>query len=185
MSARWLFAWVGMLAALAGTGLWVATRPASSAAASVGAAPAALFAASFRDTEGRSRSLGEFHGKVVVLNFWATWCAPCREEMPAFQRLQERWGERGVQFVGISAEEGAKVAAFAKGLGVRYPLWVGGDEVSELSRRLGNRDGVLPHTVVLDPEGRPISARVGTYKERELEQLLEGAAGNVGQKRRT
>ena len=64
-------------------------------------------------------------------------------------------------------------------------LWVGGDEVSELSRRLGNRDGVLPHTVVLDPEGRPISARVGTYKERELEQLLEGAAGNVGQKRRT
>jgi thiol-disulfide isomerase/thioredoxin len=129
-------------------------------------------AAGFRDLQGGPRSLGEFQGKVVVLNFWATWCAPCREEMPAFERLQAKWKARGVQFVGVSAEEGPKVLEFAKRLGVTYPLWVGGDEVPELSRRLGNRQGVLPHTVVFDRQQAPIAERVGAYPEDSLDSLL-------------
>ena len=183
MSLRWLFALVGLLAALAGTGLWLATRPASRTVA-IEAAPAAIWAASFRDLDGRSRSLGEFQGRIVVLNFWATWCAPCREEMPGFQRLQGRWPGQ-VQFVGISADDASKVAAFARGLGVTYPLWVGGDEVAELSKRLGNRGSVLPYTVVLDRSGRVAAVKVGAYGEAELADIVTRLASNVGEPRRS
>lgn len=173
MSARWHFALVGVLALAAGTALWLAARPARAPAAIAGVAPSALLAASFIDLQGRSRSLGEFQGKLMVLNFWATWCAPCREEMPAFSRLQTRWAERGVQFVGVSAEEPEKVARFAKSVPVDYPLWTGGDAVSDLSRRLGNRLGLLPHTVVLSGDGRVLDMKVGPYTESELELRLD------------
>ena len=169
MSIRWLFSIVGILAMLAGTALWLANRPPAVAAL----APGALMAASFRDPEGRAHSLGEYQGKVVVLNFWATWCAPCREEMPGFERLQARWGSRGVQFIGVSSEDGAKVAQFARTLRITYPLWTGGDEVAELSKRLGNTLGVLPHTVVFEPDGGVATTRVGAYPEAELASVLE------------
>src|SRR6185295_11644615 len=125
LSSKWLFTLVGMLAALAGTALWLATRPAGVPGPTAPeVSTAAVMAAGFRDLQGRPRSLGEFQGKVVVLNFWATWCAPCREEMPAFERLQAKWGGRGVQFVGVSAEDASKVQDFAKRIGITYPLWV-------------------------------------------------------------
>ena len=180
MSTRWLFGAVGFLAMLAGTALWLANRPPSSAPAVVALAPGALMAASFRDLDGRAHSLGEFQGRVVVLNFWATWCAPCREEMPGFERLQARWGGRGVQFVGVSNEEAEKVARFARPLGITYPLWTGGDEVAEMSRRLGNERSVLPHTVVLDRSGHVVETRVGAYLEADLQKLLEQISGKSG-----
>ena len=176
---RWIFALVGVLAALAGTSLWLATRPPGFAGDTPASVPGALLAAAFSDLDGRKRSLGEFQGKVVVLNFWATWCAPCREEMPGFERLQQRWAGR-VQFVGISAEDAAKVVPFARALGIRYPLWVGGDEVGEMSRRLGNRLGVLPHTVILDRAGGVAGTRVGAYPEDELQEKLQQMASKSG-----
>ncbi len=175
MTARWFYPLVGVAALAAGTALWLATRPATTvtlppvAAPSIG--PAALYATPFSDTEGHPQSLGQFQGKVVVLNFWATWCAPCREEMPAFTRLQSRWGGRGVQFVGVSSEEAAKVARFGRELGVNYPLWVG-DAAPELSRRLGNSTGVLPHSVIFDGSGRVLEQKVGPYRDWELEAKL-------------
>ena len=172
---RALFAWVGLAAAFAGTALWLATRPAPPAAMG-GTLPGALMAATFKDLEGRPHSLAELQGKVVVVNFWATWCAPCRGEMPGFQRLQARWASRGIQFVGVSNEDAGKVAAFARSLGITYSLWVGGDEVNEMSRRLGNGQGVLPHTVVLDRSGASAAARVGTYPEDDLETALSRLA---------
>jgi thiol-disulfide isomerase/thioredoxin len=175
LSARWLFTLVGALALGLGTVLWLATRPAGReppAASAPSIAPAALLATAFVDDRGQRRTLAQFQGKVVVLNFWATWCAPCREEMPAFNRLQSRWEKAGVQFVGISAEDAARVERFGRELGIRYPLWAGGDEVREVSRRLGNRQGVLPHTVLLGPGGEILEGRVGPYTEDALERLL-------------
>jgi thiol-disulfide isomerase/thioredoxin len=180
LSLRWLFALVAVLAALAGTALWLAARPPSETVA-IEAAPGAVWAASFRDLEGKPHALGEFQGRIMVLNFWATWCAPCREEMPGFQRLQGRWPGK-VQFVGVSAEDAAKVAPFARSLGITYPLWVGGDEVAELSKRLGNSRSVLPHTVVLDEAGRVVAVKVGAYREADLAEILQRLAVNVGQK---
>ena len=185
MSAKWLFTAIGLAAALAGTALWLVTRPpaapsAPSGAAAPAIAPAAIFAATFVDAAGARRSLGQFQGKVLVVNFWATWCAPCREEMPGFTRLQARWGGRGVQFVGLSNEDGEKAARFGRELGVGYPLWTGGEEVAELSRRLGNRLGVLPHTVILGSRGEVLDMKVGPYMERELETRLAAFVGKSG-----
>jgi thiol-disulfide isomerase/thioredoxin len=171
VSAKWVFAAVGALALLAGTALWLVSRPPGPAPA-VGVAPGALYAASFSDRDGRAQSLGQFQGKIVVLNFWATWCAPCREEMPAFSRAQTRWAAQNVQFVGLSGEEPIRVAKFGRELAITYPLWTGGDGVGELSRRLGNRLGVLPHTVIFGPDGRVLDQRVGPYSEKELDERL-------------
>lgn len=173
MSNKWIFAGVGALALMAGTALWLGTqRGPEPLPVEAEAAPGALYAASFHDLQGGAQSLGKYEGKVIVLNFWATWCAPCREEMPAFARLQSRWGQRGVQFVGLSNEDPRRVAPFTRDLGINYPLWVGGDEVGELSRRLGNRLGVLPHTVLLDRSGNVLESKVGAYTENSLEEHL-------------
>jgi len=169
------FVAIGIAALLAGGILWWAARgPAP--AEHVAISPGAAWAASFRDLSGRSRSLGEFRGKVVVVNFWATWCAPCREEMPAFARLHGLWKERGVQFVGLANDDAAKVERFGRELAIPYPLWVGGEAVSELSRRMGNRLGVLPHTVILGVDGEVLDARVGPYTEAQLGDKLTSIA---------
>jgi thiol-disulfide isomerase/thioredoxin len=177
----WLpFAGIGLLAGLAGVSLWLAGRhaaPPPPPSGPVEVSAAAIQSAPFADPDGTPRMLGQFAGKVVVVNFWATWCTPCREEMPGFVKLQSRWQGRGVQFVGIAQDDPAKVVAFARELGVNYPLWMGGAEVMDLSRRLGNRLGVLPHTVLLDAEGRVIESRIGIFDEATLESRLAAIAG--------
>jgi thiol-disulfide isomerase/thioredoxin len=175
VSARWVFSIVGALAVLAGIAMWLGARGPEPAAV----APGTLFASRFADTRGKPQSLGQYQGKLLVVNFWATWCAPCREEMPAFRRLQERWAGRNVQFVGLANEEPLRVERFGRDLGINYPLLVGGDEVEELSKRLGNRLGVLPYTVILDGQGRIIETRVGPYTESMLENRLKSLAANA------
>jgi thiol-disulfide isomerase/thioredoxin len=175
-----LYVLVGAIAAAAGTAMWLASRPpAGPQVAPAEISPSALFAAAFVDArDGRPAALGRFQGKILVVNFWATWCAPCREEMPAFNRLQARWAARGVQFVGLSDEEPERVGRFGRDLGIAYPLWVGGDEIGELSRRLGNRLGVLPFTVLMDRHGNILESKVGTYTESTLEQRLTQMSAN-------
>lgn len=177
----WLpFAGIAILATLAGTSLFLAGRESAApqpAQGSVEVTPAALLSARFADAEGRPQSLATLAGNVVILNFWATWCTPCREEMPGFVKLQTRWKDRGVQFVGLAQDDPAKVAAFGRELGVNYPLWLGGAEVMDLSRRLGNRLGVLPHTVLLDTQGRVVESRIGVYAESMLDSRLAAITG--------
>lgn len=181
-----LFGAVGAAALLAGTALWQFGRhptqpqPESAPAAVVAIAPPALFATAFTDPSGATRAIGQYEGKILVLNFWATWCEPCRAEMPAFNRLHEKWAGRGVQFLGLSDESPEKAQAFGRTLGIGYPLWTGGDQVADLSRRLGNRQGGLPHTVVIDPSGRVVTQRVGPYTESELDLELAKTAAKSG-----
>ena len=104
--------------------------------------------------EGRLRDVAEWDGRLLVVNFWATWCAPCREEIPLFIRLQEQFGDRGLQFVGIALDEPANVAPFAAEYGINYPVLVGQGEAIELMRRFGSRYGALPFTAVVDRDGR-------------------------------
>lgn len=124
------------------------------------------------DLQGASQSLEQWRGRVLVVNYWATWCAPCREEIPVFVRLQERYGGRGLQFVGIAIDQPDKVAEFAREFGVNYPLVLGGVDAIELLRQVGNRAGVLPYTLVIDRKGNLVSREPGGIKEARLEQLI-------------
>jgi thiol-disulfide isomerase/thioredoxin len=170
------FAGIASLAVLAGSALWFGARPDASPSA-VDISPGALYAAAFVDRDGKHQSLGQFQGRVLVLNFWATWCAPCREEMPGFARLQARWGPSGVQFVGLALDDAGKVARFGDELRINYPLWTGEGSVSDLSRRLGNRLGLLPQTAIVDASGTVVVTRIGAFEEEKLDQLLTGILG--------
>jgi thiol-disulfide isomerase/thioredoxin len=110
---------------------------------------------------------------VLVVNFWATWCAPCREEIPGFVKLQERYGSRGLLFVGIAIDQPEKVAEFAQEFGINYPLLIGDLETLGLLRRVGNPGGLLPYTLVIDRRGNLVSREPGGFKEIRLDSMLQ------------
>ena len=134
---------------------------------------AAIHAAVLPDLEGRPQAMQQWRGKLLVLNYWATWCNPCREEMPLLSRLHERYSSRGVQFVGIAAEEVASVREFVRRLPVSYPLLAGGDAAADGTRAFGNVPLALPFTLVLDREGAVRATIRGRVREEALVKLLD------------
>jgi thiol-disulfide isomerase/thioredoxin len=131
-----------------------------------------LFAARMPDLAGAQSSLGAWRGKVLVVNFWATWCVPCREEIPDFIRLQKEYGDKGVQFVGIAADQGDKVLQFSNEFQINYPLLIGNYGALDLAKRVGDRASVLPFTVVLDRNGRLVHRQVGILKVAKLRSIF-------------
>jgi thiol-disulfide isomerase/thioredoxin len=132
----------------------------------------ALLAIALPDIDGREQPLGQWKGKVVVVNFWATWCAPCREEMPEFVRAQTDLGGKGLQFVGIAVDQLDKVQPFAKEIGVNYPVLIGGYGAMELSKAFGNRLMALPFTLVIDRQGGVAHTQLGPLKEAQLRSIV-------------
>lgn len=128
----------------------------------------ALLARALPDASGRMQAFSQWRGKVLVVNFWATWCAPCREEIPVFVRLQEEYGARGLQFVGVAIDQPDKVTAFARDFKMNYPILIGGMDSMEWVRRLGNRNGGLPFTIVADREGIIVANHLGAMTEQAL-----------------
>lgn len=139
-----------------------------------------LLALTLPDAEGRTQPLARWEGQVRVINFWATWCAPCREEMPHFVKLQSRYADRGVVFLGLAIDRPERVARFAAEIGVNYPLLLGDMALLSLAGRVGNRGEVLPFTVVVDRSGRMAARRTGIYTEEALAAILEGLIATRG-----
>lgn len=123
------------------------------------------------DLSGRAFG-GELKGQVVVLNFWATWCTPCREEIPLFNSLQAVQGKAGVQFVGVAIDEPEAVKAFLKTTPVDYPVLIGGMEAIDLSRQLGNHLQGLPFTALFDRDANLVYAQTGPISRALLEERL-------------
>lgn len=144
-----------------------------SAAAESRAAVERVYATRLADLKGDPQPLAQWRGKVLVVNFWATWCAPCREEIPVFVRLQERHGPRGLTFVGIAIDQPDKVASFAHEFRINYPMLIGNLETLELLRQVGNKAGVLPYTLVIDREGNLVTREPGGLNENKLEAILK------------
>ncbi len=124
------------------------------------------------DLQGQPQSFAQWRGKLLIVNYWATWCLPCREEMPGFSRVQEKYRDKGVQFVGISIDNAAKIAEFVKATPVSYPLLIGDIGVMENSAALGNTRQALPFTAVFDRQGRLVSTKLGRLPEADLEHQL-------------
>ena len=135
---------------------------------------AALLSATYPDLSGRPRRLLEWQGRPLLVNFWATWCAPCREEMPMLAEMRPSYLQKGAEFVGIGIDQGPKIAEFAKTYPVSYPLLVADAGAIELMRSLGNSAGGLPFTVVLDRQGAVGYSRLGPVSRPEVEKVLNG-----------
>jgi len=136
------------------------------------ATSAVIYATSFPDLDGKAQSLGQWQNKLLVLNFWATWCAPCKEEMPLLAKLQSEFGPQGIQIVGIAIDSRQNVANFSKMSPTGYPLLPDEVRAMDFSKRMGNRLGLLPYTVVISPAGDVIFKRMGIVKEGEMRDLL-------------
>ncbi|OGA29029.1 MAG: hypothetical protein A3I01_20285 [Betaproteobacteria bacterium RIFCSPLOWO2_02_FULL_65_24] len=134
---------------------------------------AQLGALELPDLQGKTRSLADWRGQVVVVNFWATWCEPCREEVPALQRVRSRYAANGLEVVGVAFDTAAKVQQFAVEFAVSYPLLIGGLGSIDLTRKLGNRLGALPYTLVLDRQGKIALAHLGAVSEARLRAVVE------------
>ncbi|MCB1724329.1 MAG: TlpA family protein disulfide reductase [Chromatiaceae bacterium] len=130
-----------------------------------------LPAFAYRDLEGKLRNSSEFADKVVVLNFWATWCPPCRKETPEFVAMQDAFNN-SVQFIGIAIDDAEPVREFANGFKMNYPVLLGDVDAVALSRRLGNRYEGLPFTVVMKPGGNVVLRHAGGIERGQLEPLL-------------
>jgi thiol-disulfide isomerase/thioredoxin len=135
-------------------------------------AAAALRELSLADLQGRQQALAQWRGKVLVVNFWATWCQPCREEIPGLLRIEREQAGKNLQMVGIAVDNADNVKQFAQQFKIDYPLLVGGLDVLEISRRLGNRAGGLPFTVVMDSGGNLVKTHLGQISEKDLGQVL-------------
>ncbi len=124
------------------------------------------------DLTGKSRRLNEWRGQVLVLNFWATWCPPCREEIPLFIDLQKRHGRDGLQFLGVAIDHQEDVVRYVAEIGMNYPTLVADDNAMELMRSYGNRTGSLPYSVVIGRDGQIMARKLGAFQGQELENLL-------------
>lgn len=166
-----VFVGAGAVAALAGGAVaWrgLAPQPSSDKASNI------LFAQRLSALDGSEQALAQWQGRRLVLNFWATWCAPCVDEMPELDALQAELGSRA-QFIGIGIDTAANMRRFVEKVPVRYPLLVGGNVGTELSRELGNASGGLPFTVVIDEKGRVIHQYAGRIKVDTLRQAITQA----------
>lgn len=132
-----------------------------------------LLRTSFATTEGQWQTLAAWRGGVLVINFWATWCPPCREEMPMFSRLQTKYKDKNLQFVGISIDSVAKVREYQSIEKLAYPLLMGSPDAMSLSVALGNRAQALPFTVLITRQGTLDSVKLGLFSEEELEARLQ------------
>jgi thiol-disulfide isomerase/thioredoxin len=159
---------------LAGVGVAAAAGGALSGAFFLqsGSGAAELLGARLNDLEGRPRRLLEWQGRALLCNFWATWCAPCREEVPLLVAAKQQLTPHGPEIIGIGIDHAYKIREFAVTYKINYPLLVGDTTVLGVIRGLGNASGGLPYTVALDRSGAVVGRKLGAFSDAELRQVL-------------
>lgn len=158
-----------VLAALAALGLGMLTR----SWMSVAPAAESDLAIEFPDKDGKPHRLEEWKGKILVVNFWATWCPPCLEEMPEFARLQDELGPKGLQFVGIAIDDAQAVGSFLASKPMNYPILIGEAGGEAWATKLGNHMHVLPFSAVFDSSGRLAHVHTGVFRRADLLEVFD------------
>jgi thiol-disulfide isomerase/thioredoxin len=163
-----------ILGAAVGVAVYFYTKPQELPSMPVASAAApALMAAKLPDLNAQPQALEQWRGKVLVVNFWATWCAPCREEIPELIKFQSEYGPKGVQIVGIAIDAADKVKPYSEKMKMNYPVLIGENEGLDLVQRAGNSLGGLPFTVVLDRKGNAVSSQLGSVNAEKLRSLVK------------
>ncbi len=126
------------------------------------------------DLQDRNRHLLEWCGKVILLNFWATWCGPCQIELPHLVEYQRRYGRHGLQVIGVGLDRPDKLENVVRTLDIPYPvLHISSRQGGRLLRQWGNSQGVLPYTVVIDRSGSIVFTHIGVFDDEAFEFFVK------------
>lgn len=132
----------------------------------------ALFNATMPDEKGHPQPLKQYAGKIVVLNFWATWCEPCREEMPELSKLHDTYKNKNLVVLGVAIDDVGAVGNFVKETKVSYPLFAADMQGMQYATNLGNDKDVLPYTVIIKADGTIAKTYFGRVTQHLLEETL-------------
>lgn len=169
-----------LVAIVAGLGMMQALQPArtqNTTAEQTGAMTQAWAAAqvadrlpefSLPDLSGATRDIAEWRGDVIVLNVWATWCAPCREEVPMLIEAQDRFAAQGLTVIGLTLDHPAPAQRFADNFGINYPLLIDDSDQRAVMAQLGSQSLGLPHTFIVDRDGSIVGFHLGLMSAQEL-----------------
>jgi peroxiredoxin len=138
---------------------------------------AALLAEPFTDLEGRTTRLRDWSASVVLCNFWATWCEPCREEVPLLVAAKQQFAAIGLEIAGIGVDDAGKLREFARIYRITYPVLIAARGTPELLRALGDKVAALPFSVLLDRQRRIAHRKLGVWNKAELEREIRSAIG--------
>lgn len=167
---------VAVAVSAAGAGVVASqSRNATPASAAPAANTAPLMSLKLLDKVSQKQSLSQYGGQVLVVNFWATWCGPCREEMPEFSAVSQKYASKGVQFVGIGIDSVENIKKFSQEVPVAYPLLAGENDAMQAASALGNRLMALPFTAVLNRRGEVVQTKLGKMSTQELETAVQKA----------
>ena len=135
----------------------------------------AFLANSWQTPDGKTVDTQKWQGKVLVVNFWASWCPPCVEEMPTLDKLQQEFLQQNVLFVGIGIDSPSNIREFLSNTPVSYPIVIGGLEGSNLAKQLGNSQGALPYTIIINAKGKAMYSKLGKISEDDIRSAIKSA----------
>lgn len=138
---------------------------------------ATLLSYPLRGLDGRSTRLGDWPAPLLLCNFWATWCAPCREEIPLLIAAKQQHAANGLEIAGIGIDQADKLTSFAKEFGINYPVLTPEGDATALLRALGDEAGALPYSLLLDRQRHVVYRRLGLLAKPTLEKEIRAAIG--------
>ncbi|MGI9045863.1 MAG: TlpA family protein disulfide reductase [Burkholderiales bacterium] len=146
-------------------------------APSTKASAAPVYAAAFKDFNRQLQPLSQWKDDFLVVYFWATWCKSCRAEVPELIALHNKYKDKGVAVVGISIDNTDKVKAFAREYQIPYPLLIGSQDAMDFSKKMGNKVGGLPFTIMVNSRGEVVKTILGELPHGQLEEILVALKG--------
>jgi thiol-disulfide isomerase/thioredoxin len=167
MNKRFITAGILIGLVCTGIGIYVGNKQTSPQIAKNGAVQQ-LTALSLTDSQGKPQKLSQWQGKFLLVNFWATWCAPCVEEMPELSELQKDLIKSNIQLIGLGIDSPSNISEFAQKYQISYPLFAAGVVGTDLSRQMGNQAGGLPFTVLISPDGNVLKSYLGRLNIQQL-----------------